>query len=217
MEFTATPVDSIPAQLHVTKLAKETVFVPIVGTAPLIVSKFSEKAKRKMLETQQGKKHLKEIRNPEAEFESSLYRFGDGGYGFPATGFKLATVSGARFYGRDVTMKSLLQSMFFHGELSTVEGMQLTRIHGEPKMREDMVRLSGPSRSTDLRYRAEFREWSATLNITYVKSLLSRESLLSLIDAGGMGVGVGEWRPERKGDFGTFTIDESSTVEVIDE
>lgn len=203
-------------RLNINKVAKETLFVPITGTAPLIMSKFSEKAKRKMLDAQQGRKHLKELRNPEDEYERSMYRYSDGGYGFPATGFKLATVSAARFYGKDVSMKGLLQFMFFTGEFSDVEGQQLVRIDGEPKMREDMVRLSGPSRSADLRYRAEFRDWSARLEVTYVTSSLSRESVLSLIDAGGMGVGVGEWRPERKGDFGTYTIDETRTVDIME-
>ena len=35
------------------------------------------------------------------------------------------------------------------------------------------------------------------------------------IDAGGMGVGVGEWRPERDGYFGTFRVDPDQEV-VID-
>jgi len=66
----------------------------------------------------------------------------------------------------------------------------------------------------DLRYRPLFNEWSAVLEVTFVKSSLTLESLLSLIDAGGMGVGVGEWRPERKGDYGTYKIDLTKNVEV---
>lgn len=210
-----TPADDPGAPaLDITKIGTEKLHVPIVGLTPLIVSKFSEKAKRKMLDSQQGRKAIKEIRNPDADFEASMYRFNDG-YGFPAVAFKLATVSAARLYGKDVTMRGLLQFMFFHGELSDVEGQVLVRLNGEPKMREDYVRLAGPSRGADLRYRAEFRDWSATLSITYVKSALSRESMLSLLDAGGLTVGVGEWRPERKGDFGTYTIDESRKVEVL--
>ena len=38
---------------------------------------------------------------------------------------------------------------------------------------------------------------------------------LSLIDAGGMGIGVGEWRPEKDGAFGTYRIDPSREVKVI--
>jgi hypothetical protein len=105
--------------------------------------------------------------------------------------------------------------MFFHGQLSENDPQALIEIVGTPRMREDVVRLGGPSRSADLRYRPEFPEWSATLLVTYVTSSLSRASVLSLIDAGGMGIGIGEWRPEKKGEFGTFKIDPSKDVEVI--
>jgi len=200
--------------IGINKIASETMIVPIVGITPLIVSKFSEKAKRKMLDAQQGRKSPKEIRDPNADYEASLYRLPDG-YGFPTTAFKLATVGAARFYGKDVQMTSLRQFLWFAGEMSDIESQSLVRIDGEPKMREDYVRLAGPSRGADLRYRGEFRDWQAALRITYVTSSLSRESVLSLVDAGGMGVGVGEWRPERKGDFGVYEIDEDRPVQIV--
>ena len=82
-------------------------------------------------------------------------------------------------------------------------------------MREDVVKVG--MGGTDLRYRPEFTEWATSIEVTYVKSMLTRESLLSLVEAGGMGVGIGEWRPEKKGDFGTFQIDPTRDVEVISE
>jgi hypothetical protein len=47
-----------------------------------------------------------------------------------------------------------------------------------------------------------------------VSSLLTRESVLSLVEAGGLGVGIGEWRPEKRGDMGTYFIDPNKEVEV---
>lgn len=165
-----------------------------------------------MLDAMQGRKAPKEPKNPEAEYEGSFYRFKDEGYGIPVISFKLATVGAARFYGKDVTMTALKQFIFMQGEVGA-DGLQLARIQGEPRMREDVVRVGRGG--TDLRYRAEFQEWSTTLEITYATGSLTRNSLLSLIDAGGMGVGVGEWRPERDGDFGTYRIDPTRQVEVL--
>lgn len=167
-----------------------------------------------MLDAQQGRKTPKQNRDPDAEYEAAFYRTKDG-YGFPVTAFKAATIGAARFYGKSISMTALRQFLFMHGELTDNDPQALVPIVGEPRMREDVVRLGGPSRSADLRYRPEFPEWSATLVITYVKSSLSRDSVLSLVDAGGLGIGVGEWRPERKGDFGTYKIDMSREVEVI--
>lgn len=202
------------AAIHIDKIASETVRVPITGTMPLIVHNFSEKSKRQMLDAQQGRKKVKQVRDPEAEYEAAFYRTKDG-YGFPVTAFKAATVGAARFYGKDVKMTELRQFMFMHGEISDNDPQALVPIVGTPRMREDVVRLGGPSRSADLRYRPEFPEWSTVLVVTYVTTSLSRESVLSLIDAGGMGIGVGEWRPEKRGEFGTYAIDQTRDVEVV--
>lgn len=200
-------------QVQIDKIAAETIRVPILGTTPLIVHRFSEKAKREMLDAMQGRKSPKQPKNPEAEYEAAFYKFQDGGYGLPVTAFKQATVGGARFYGRNqVTMTGLKAFIFLKGELG-IDGLGLARIDGEPKMREDVVRIGRGG--TDLRYRPEFRDWSTSLDVTYVTSALTRESVLSLIDAGGMGIGVGEWRPERDGDFGTYRINPDKDIEVL--
>lgn len=201
-------------QIQIAKIAAETIAVPIIGTAPLIVHNFSDKSKRQMLDAQQGRKTPKVSRDPDAEYQAAFYRTKDG-YGFPVTAFKAATIGAARFYGKDVSMTSLRQFLFMHGQISDNDPQQLVDIYGEPRMREDVVRLGGPSRSADLRYRPEFPEWSTILTITYVKSSLSRDSVLSLVDAGGMGLGVGEWRPEKRGEFGTYKIDTTKDIEVL--
>lgn len=206
-----TAVVSNPEAIEIDRIAAHTVRVPILGTTPLITHRFSEKAKKQMLDAMQGRKSPKVPKDPQAEYEGAFYRFEDGGYGMPVIAFKAATVGGARFYS-GVTMTALKQFMFFRGELG-VDGQMLARIEGEPHMREDVVRVNRGG--SDLRYRPEWPEWRTSIDVTYVTSALTLNSVLSLIDAGGMGVGVGEWRPEKGGDFGTYRIDPDREVEVI--
>ena len=206
-------------RIEIAKIGTTTLTVPVVGTAPLIVHNFSDKSKRQMLEAQQGKKSPKLIRDPQAEYEAAFYRIatddGTDKYGFPVTAFKAATIGAARFYDRSISMTALRQYLFFHGILTKADPQQLVEIHGEPEMREDVVRLGGMARSADLRYRPMFPEWSATLQITFVTSALSEDSALSLVDAGGLGLGVGEWRPERRGEFGTYQVDQNKNIEIL--
>lgn len=199
------------ATIRLDRIAAETIIVPLIGTTPLIVHRFSEKAKRQMLDAMQGRKSPKQSKDPEAEYEAAKYKFPDGGDGLPVIAFKAATVGGARFY-HGVTMTQIKQFMFVRGEVGT-DGQSLARIDGIPRMREDVVRVGRGG--ADLRYRPEYPEWRTALTVTYVTAALTRNSVLSLIDAGGMGVGVGEWRPERDGDFGTYRIDPDRTVEVV--
>lgn len=198
--------------ITIPKIEAQTVQVPIVGTAPLIVHAWSQKAKQQMLDAQQGRKtRVKQDRDPQADYLASLYHTADGGYGFPVLGFKAATVGAARFFD-GVKMTELRQFIFMSGVPSADGSQLLVPIVGEPKMREDMVRVG---MGTDLRYRGEFTDWSAVLVITFVATALSVESLVSLIDAGGMGVGVGEWRPEKRGQNGTYEVDSSRDVEMV--
>lgn len=202
-----------PPVIHIARLKRETMLVPILGTSSLIVNQFPEKAKRQMLDNMQGRKNPREIRDPQREYESAFYRLLDGTAGIPAIGFWQATIGGARFYA-NVKMTEARQYIFpFKGERGE-GGSSLVRITGsDPYMREDVVTVGRGG--TDLRYRPEWVEWSTTILVTFAASVISKDSVLSLIDAGGMGVGVCEWRPEKNGDHGTYMIDPNRDVEVV--
>ena len=81
---------------------------------------------------------------------------------------------------------------------------ELVRIDGEPRMREDMVRVG--MGTADIRYRAGFPEWSTTITISYNAGVFTPEQIVNLFNQGGFGVGVGEWRPEKNGPFGRFHV-----------
>lgn len=197
------------SQIIIPSLSKTRMFVPLVGTAPLIMHKWSEKAKRQMLDAQQGRKKAKEIRDPDADYEASLYHTGGGGYGFPVIAFKAATIRGAKLAG--VKMTDARQMFFVHGDMSDDRTQELAPIIGEPRMREDMVRVG---MGTDLRYRGEFLEWKTVLSVEFYDAFISQESLLSLLNFGGESVGVGEWRPEKNGQNGTYRIDTDAEIRV---
>jgi len=67
-----------------------------------------------------------------------------------------------------------------------------------------MVRLNG--KTADIRHRGEFKEWSADLEVQYNEDWISAEQIANLISLAGFSVGVGEWRPEKNGQYGTFEI-----------
>lgn len=198
-----TESDDAPS-IRLRRLERIVLEVPIRGTAPLIVNRWSEKAKQMMLEAQQSSARAKkEPKNPEALFEASRYRLADGRDGIPAAGFKAAIVHAARNFD-GVTIVGLKTLVYVIGEGDD----QLVPIeYGTVNMREDTPRNANGV--ADLRYRAQFWPWSATLRVRTVKGRLDLESLLALVDAAGLG-GVGEWRPSAPksatGTYGTFEV-----------
>jgi len=187
---------STPLIVQVPKIDVRTMQIRLVGDSPLICHAWSEKAKKQMLDKQMKKaKTAKEAKDPQRDYEDSLYKHPDGGYGFPAVGFKSAAVSACRFADG---MKMTEARGAFH-----VVG-ELVKIEGEPSMREDMVKLQ--LSTADIRYRGQFYPWAATLTIAYNASVFSPEQIVNLMNLAGFGVGVGEWRPERDGSYGRFHV-----------
>ena len=79
---------------------------------------------------------------------------------------------------------------------------------GKPVMREDHVRVG--MGGADLRYRNEFFPWAVTFTVEYDAGLLQVEDIVNLVNRAGFGVGIGESRPEKGGEWGRFRIREDS-------
>ncbi|MBL7006360.1 MAG: hypothetical protein ISR78_04685 [Spirochaetia bacterium] len=179
--------------------------VKIRGVSPLIMHKWSEKAKRAMLDKQQKKTVKKELRDPKDEFERSVYKFSDGRLGFPADAFKKAMIRGAKQLG--LVMTDSRGAFFIIGEYCNEDQRDLVPIAGELSMREDMVRLNGAT--SDLRYRGQVSDWTADIEILYSPIATSPDYLKDMLKIAGFGVGIGEWRPDKDGIFGRFEIIEN--------
>ena len=183
-------------------------YFDIEGTAPLIAHKFSEKAKKKMLDNMMGVATPKQKKNPEEEYLNAAYYLDNGKHGFPANAFKLAALRGGKAFG--LVMTDLKGAFFVQGEWSDREGRELVEIKGTPEMREDTVTVG--MGGTDLRYRPQYKNWRCTLHIKYNAGIITSDQIVNIFNAAGFGVGVGEWRPssQSSGTFGTFQVAEQT-------
>lgn len=188
--------------VEVVEFSIRQVTIPIVGISPLIVHAWSEKSKRMIADKQAGKAKNKkhEIRQPEDEYEQAKHVSINGWEGFPAAGFKAAMIRGAKMIG--MVMKDTQTAFFINAE---DEETQLVRIHGESRMRTDMVRVG--MGASDIRYRPEYPDWYAELNIEFNAGIISIDQIHQLVKAAGYGCGVGEMRPEKgKFNYGRFKL-----------
>lgn len=206
------------AVVEVPRLNIETVELRLVGLSPLVTHKWSDKAKRLMEQKQQKKaKQAREAKVPAHDFVSALYWL-DGEpempsdadeamalalesvkgarFGFPTVAFKASAVAGAGFVD-GITKVGTRGSFHVLGEFAEIES-------GPPLMRQDMVRVG--MGTADIRYRPEFTEWATTLSIQLNTSAMSVEQMVNLFNVGGFACGVGEFRPEKNGPWGRYTV-----------
>lgn len=188
-------------------LELKTMRIPIEGIAPLIVSRFDEKSKRQIEESAPGKlkQGKKKVDEPEEQYLRSLYVLSDGKRtGFPARAFKAAMVRA----GKEIYNMPMVSCRSYFRVIADDAATDLVEIHGEHKMREDMVRVGGVQKTASPRYRACYPEWSACLTIQYVAGTINEEQIVGLVNTAGFCCGVGEWRPEKSnsGSFGLFRV-----------
>ena len=198
-----------------------TTTVRIAGDTPLIMHRWSEKAKRMILEKQmkKTKSSAKEAKNPIEDFIESIYWMegkpseyteeafeeackNGARFGFPVTAIKQATISSAYRNGITKDMASLRGAFFIAGEGSEL----LAEVKGcTPTMREDMVRVG--MGVADIRFRGEFASWYMDLQVSYnANGAYTLDQIINLINVGGFSCGIGEWRPEKDGNYGMYHV-----------
>lgn len=149
-------------------------------------------------------------------------------FGFPVTAFKQAAITAAYRQGWSKDKASLRGAFFilpevegyYSGDLridferkavsicpNTFKPEPMLEIKSDiPVMREDMVRVG--MGVADIRYRGEFQNWSCDMTISYNKNgSFSLSDIINFINAGGYVCGVGEWRPEKDGQYGMFHVE----------
>ena len=177
--------------------------VRIVGTSPLIQHAWSQKAILMMRDKHAGKKtKTRDVRDPGKEAKEAAYYMPDGVYAVPLMAIKSAIISAAH---KDLGIEKTLvrKALFLRAPVRGSMNTPMVK-HSEPFVREDQVRVGNDS--ADLRYRPQFDEWEVELDIEYDHELLQPADIVNLINRAGFGVGIGEWRPEKSGEFGRFAV-----------
>lgn len=176
------------------------VVIRVIGDTPFISHAWSQKAVQ-MIKDKQAKKAVagRETRDPQADYLSSMYRDEKGIPYIPALMFKSAAVGACTQL--DNMTKTYARGAF-HINLEDPRVYFTNAV--KPEMREDMVRVG--MGVADVRYRAQFWPWEVDLRVRFNERAISEEQIANLLNVAGFAVGIGEWRPEKDGQFGMFHV-----------
>lgn len=192
----------------------ETASFTVVGTAPYMQCRFSEKQKAAIREnmTRTGSKsNKKEPRHFDQEYKQAQYFSTEGWNGIPASAFRNAMIRACSIVGFQMTQAKM--SVFINPDgFDREDATPLVKIQSEdgPEPIEMAVRLSGPGMKPDLRVRPIWRKWSANVVVTFDADQFSVTDVSNLLLRAGLQVGIGEGRPSSKMSnglgFGTFKL-----------
>lgn len=186
----------------------------IVGTAPYIQLRFSEKAINAMREkheagSQANKKKAKEARDFHQDFLQAQHLSDDKKpwNGIPASAFRNGMISACRLVGFKMVLAKLSVFILPDG-FDKVDGVPLIKIEGTPE--SHLMHARNATGVCDLRVRAKFWPWSATVRVQYDADQFTSTDVANLMTRVGAQVGIGEGRPDSKMSagmgWGTFKL-----------
>lgn len=175
--------------------------VEIVGRTSLLVKRFDEKTQDSIAEKQAGTaSRTKAPRKPEEECERARIKNADGEDCVRTIWFKKGLAAMGGYFG--IPRGNIEQGVYIAGDLIPI------KFTGKkPIMNTARVRVGqGGMAKTSLAYRPEFPGWSCKLRIGFDKSVLTPHQVISLLAHAGAKNGIGEWRPQKGGDYGRFDV-----------
>jgi hypothetical protein len=198
--------------VHISAPKIETLAVRIVGTAPYVQVRFSEKAINAMSEkmmagSQATKKKAREARDFDEDFRQAMHISDEGWHGIPASAFRAGMIDACRLVGFKMTQAKM--SVFVEADgFDKIDAVPLIKIKGKPEPSKMHVRNA--TGVCDLRVRAKFWPWSAVVRISYDAGQFSASDAMNLLHRVGAQVGIGEGRPFSKNSagmgWGTFKL-----------
>lgn len=178
---------------------------PIIGTAPLVIHRFSAKTKRQMKEKMETGKAASSKKNREAKltedlFAEARYCSPEGWDGFNASSVRNALISACRLVGFKMTLAKLSVFVLPNGWDAQEPQIPLVRIYGTATKQEDIARVE--TGQPYITVRAAYHDWTARIKIRWDADQFTRDDIANLLMRVGMQVGIGEGRPDSKNSTG---------------
>lgn len=187
----------------------KTIQVEIRGITPLLIHRFteeseSEKSSRKMKVRQT---------DPREEATKNAYIAKDGTFYFSSFSIP-STMGGA---GSNHKMKGSRKSLrFVVPSAVRMTSDTVTILNGEGPAKNfevDSRPVTIPAtKGKIMRHRPRFNQWGAKFEMTVNDDLLSVDDAHTLLNEAGLSIGIGDFRPEKRGPFGTFRVIEFKEI-----
>lgn len=191
----------------------QTAVFTIQGTAPLVIHRFSAKAKNGMLATmvagstaKKGKK--REPLDVDATFNAARYISADGWDGFNVAAVRAAIISACRLVGFKMTLAKLSVFVEADGRDKLEPEFGLIRIYGKARRLESIARVETGQAYVTIR--PCYDDWKSKIRIRFDGDQFTVQDISNLLSRVGAQVGLGEGRPDSKNStgmgWGTFEL-----------
>lgn len=181
----------------------KTIDVEIRGVTALLIHRFGEQTEAE----DPTRRIVVDRRDPRTEALSHAYVASDGTYYFSAFSIPNAMSSAGSNHKLKGSRKTL---RFVVPSAVTVTSDTITILNGEgpaENFEVDSRPVTIPStKGRIMRHRPRFNQWGARFSLLLDDRQLSVEMASQLLTEAGLSIGIGDFRPEKRGPFGRFRV-----------
>lgn len=194
-----------------------TIHVKVAGVTPLLQHRFSDQdaVNGNKASRPQMVQHL----TPREEADAVVYRSPDGSFYIPGTWFFGTMCNAGANHKLRGTRKS---ARFVVPAAVRVTEIDIPLLNGDGhSLAQDFEVDSRPvtipaTKGRIMRHRPRFDHWSAAFHIVLNDALLPEDLTQQLLTEAGQQIGIGDFRPEKRGPFGTFRVTEWTRLEPVE-
>lgn len=189
----------------------KTIDVEIVGVTALLIHRFGEQAEA----GEATRRIVVDTRDPRTEALSHAYVAPDGTFYFSAFSIPNSMSSAGsnhKLKGSRKTLRFVVPSAV----MVTSDVITIMNGHGGPaeNFEVDSRPVTIPStKGRIMRHRPRFNQWSARFSLLLDDKQLSVDMASQLLTEAGLSIGIGDFRPEKRGPFGRFRVAKFEPVE----
>ena len=186
--------------------------IHIVGITPLICNRFTDAAALEASGGVRGSSAVAERKTPQDIAESKLYRGLDGTLMIPQPNLLRSLVDGGKFHKsgkKQITTKE--ESMLF--ACLDIEAAEIPIIHKQPWRVDTRAVVIPSTKGRILAHRPMFDDWRLEFTVSLDTTIVGPGVFRQICDDAGKRIGLGDFRPARKGPYGRYRVDHWAVIE----
>ena len=177
--------------------------VEIAGVSPLLMNRFTESAQEKSTNGT-GAVHVGKKGTPREQAESKLYTDSNAHPVLPGPNLFRAIIDAGTFVKSGKSKITTMRSSLVPAGVALLDlELPISPAKWEPDSRAVVIPSTG---GRIMCHRPRFDQWGVKFDLDVDESMFSVALVRELLDLAGQRIGVGDFRPARKGPFGRFKV-----------
>lgn len=177
--------------------------ITIKGISSILLNAMSVAKMKRIADERDAKKGgLKPLLplTPREQYQSCFYPSSNKIPTYPSSGIKKSMRLAVKEFAPNIAQVTVGRLVHIIEDYIEIQG-------DKPIMRHDVGRCSGQGRAPRDIYRAEIKNWTMKFRIQLnTEGQIKAQDVIEILKYAGFHIGIGDWRPEKGGNFGRFEL-----------